>query len=40
MSQLNRVSIVRNDFPKKDTGTQMYEKLKWLKDKKEKEESE
>jgi hypothetical protein len=34
MSQKNRVSIVRNDFPKKDTGIQMYVKLKGLKDKK------
>jgi hypothetical protein len=31
---MNRVSIVRNDFPEKDTGIQIYVKLKGLKDKK------
>jgi hypothetical protein len=39
MSQMNRVSIVRNDFPEKDTGIQMYVKLKGLKDKKGKKEA-
>jgi hypothetical protein len=34
MSQLNRVSVVRTDFPKKDEAIQMYVKLKGLKDKK------
>jgi hypothetical protein len=40
MSQLNRVSFVSNDFLKKNTGIQMHVKLKGLKNKRGKEESE
>jgi hypothetical protein len=36
MSQLNRVRIVRTDFPKTDEGIQICVKLKGLKNKKKK----